>query len=83
MLSELAIFDAEEFTKLVGIAKDALEGKAPKKEAKEVEAKVEKTVEEKKDYSKLTVAELKDLCAEKNIDTTNMKKADLVAALEK
>ena len=83
MLSELAIFDAEEFTKLVGIAKDALEGKAPKKEAKEVEAKVEKTVEEKKDYSKLTVAELKYLCAEKNIDTTNMKKADLVAALEK
>ena len=83
MLSELAIFAPEEFTKLVGIAKDALEGKAPKKEAKEVEAKVEKTVEEKKDYSKLTVAELKELCEEKNIDTTGLKKADLVAALEK
>ena len=82
MLSELAIFDAEEFTKLVGIAKDALEGKAVK-ESKTVEKEVEKTVEDKKDYSKLTVAELKDLCAEKNIDTTNMKKADLVAALEK
>ena len=81
MLSELAIFAPEEFTKLVKLSKDALEGKAPK--AEKVAEKVEKTVEEKKDYSKLTVAELKDLCAEKNIDTTDMKKADLVAALEK
>ena len=83
MLSELAIFAPEEFTKLVKLAKDALEGKAPKVEPKEVEKKVEKTVNEKKDYSKLKVAELKDLCAEKGIDTTGMKKADLVAALEK
>ena len=83
MLSELAIFAPEEFTKLVNIAKDALNGKPTKKEVKEVEAKVEKVIEDKKDYSKLTVAELKDLCKEKNIDTTNMKKADLVAALEK
>ena len=82
MLSELAIFAPEEFTKLVKMAKDALEGKTVK-EAKEVEKKVEKTVSEKTDYSKLTVAELKDLCAEKNIDTTGMKKADLVASLEK
>ena len=82
MLSELAIFAPEEFTKLVKLSKDALEGKATK-ETKEVEKKVEKTVEEKKDYSKLTVAELKELCKEKNIDTTNMKKADLVKALEK
>ena len=71
MLSELAIFAPEEFTKLVKLAKDA------------IEAKVEKTLEEKTDYSKLTVAELKDLCASKNIDTTGMKKADLVKALEK
>ena len=83
MLSELAIFAPEEFTKLVKLAKDALEGKAPKKEAKEVETKVSKTVEEKKDYSKLTVAELKSICEEKGIATTGMKKADLVAALEK
>ena len=83
MLSELAIFDPEEFTKLVGLAKDALEGKT-KKEVKEVtEKKVEKTVEEKKDYSKLTVAELKSECESRNIDTTGMKKADLVSALEK
>ena len=57
MLSELAIFAPEEFTKLVKLAKDALEGKVTK-ETKEVEKKVEKTVEAKKDYSKLTVAEL-------------------------
>ena len=82
MLSELAIFAPEEFTKLVKMAKDALEGKVSK-ETKEVKEKVEKTVEEKRDYSKLTVAELKDLCAEKGIATTGMKKAELVAALEK
>ena len=82
MLSELAIFAPEEFTKLVKMAKDALEGKVAK-ETKEVKEKVEKTVLEKRDYSKLTVAELKDLKTEKGIDTANMKKADLVAALEK
>lgn len=81
MLSELAIFAPEEFTKLVKLSKDALEGKAVKEE--KVAEKVEKTIEANKDYSKLSVAELKELCAEKNIDTTGMKKADLVAALEK
>ena len=83
MLSELAIYAPEEFTKLVKMAKDALEGKAVK-EAKEVEKKVEKTVSEKTDYSKLTVAELKDLCEKKNLEvTSSMKKADLVALLSK
>jgi large subunit ribosomal protein L20 len=81
MLSELAIFAPEEFTKLVNLSKEALAGIAVKEE--KVAEKVEKTIEENKDYSKLSVAELKDLCAEKNIDTTGMKKADLVAALEK
>ena len=81
MLSELAIFAPEEFTKLVKLSKDALEGKTVKEE--KVAEKVEKTVEANKDYSKLSVAELKALCEEKNIDTTGMKKADLVAALEK
>ena len=83
MLSELAIFAPEEFTKLVNLSKDALEGKAPK-ESKKVEEKVEKTVAEKTDYSKLTVAELKDLCEKKNLEvTSSMKKADLVALLSK
>ena len=83
MLSELAIFAPEEFTKLVKLAKDALEGKTPK-ESKVVEEKVQKTVEAKKDYSKLSVAELKEECAKNNIEvTSSMKKADLVAALSK
>ena len=84
MLSELAIFAPEEFTKLVVIAKDALNGNVTKKESKEVETKVEKTVEAKKDFSKLTVAELKDECEKANLEvTSSMKKADLVALLEK
>lgn len=84
MLSELAIFAPEEFTKLVQISKDALEGKAPKKEKETVEKKVEKTVEAKKDYSKLTVAELKAECQKNGIEVkSTMKKADLVEALSK
>ena len=81
MLSELAIFAPEEFTKLVKLSKDALEGKTTT--SAKVAEKVEKVVAEKTDYSKLTVAELKELCKEKNIDTTDMKKADLVDALNK
>lgn len=83
MLSELAIFAPEEFTKLVVLSKEALAGKTVK-EAKTVEKKVEKTVEDKKDFSKLTVAELKEECEKAGIEvTSSMKKADLVAALEK
>ena len=84
MLAEMAVSDKEAFANLVKLAKDALEGKAPVKESKAVEEKVAKTVFDKTDYSKLTVAELKDLCAKKNIEvTSSMKKADLVAALSK
>ena len=84
MLSELAIFAPEDFNKLVDLSKSALEGKVTKKETEKVEEKIEKTVETKKDFSKLTVAELKELCKESNIEVTStMKKADLVSALEK
>ena len=48
-----------------------------KKETK----KEEKT--EAKDYSKMTVAELKEIAKEKGIATTGMKKADIIEALEK
>lgn len=83
MLSELAIFAPEEFSKLVKLSKDALEGKVTK-ESKEVAAKVEKKVEEAVDYAKLTVAELKSLCKEKGIEVlSTMKKNDLVSALKK
>lgn len=43
--------------------------------------KEEKT--EVKDYSKMTVAELKEIAKEKGIATTGMKKADIIEALEK
>ncbi len=48
-----------------------------KKETK----KEEKT--EVKEYSKMTVAELKEIAKEKGIATTGMKKADIIEALEK
>lgn len=87
MLSEIAINDEKAFANLVELAKT---GKAPKAEVKTTTKKVEekrttKTVKkENVDYSKMTVAELKDLAKKKNITGyTTMKKADLVAALEK
>ena len=52
--------------------------KATKKEAEKVEAK-----EEAKDYSKMTVAELKEVAAEKNIDVAGLKKAEIIEALNK
>ena len=62
------------------------EGKKADKTTKKVakEETVENKKSEKKDYSKMTVAELKELAKEKNITgITGMKKADLIAALEK
>ena len=85
MLSELAIDDAQAFTSLVVIAKDALEGKTVKTEVKsEVkETKKEAKAEVKEDLSKLTVAELKEIAKAKNIaGASTMKKAELLEALK-
>ena len=86
MLSELAISSPESFTKLVEVAKNALNGKVVKEAKKEVKKETVKKVEakeEKTDLSKLTVAELRDMAKEKGIEgISTMKKADLIAALQ-
>ena len=86
MLSELAIDNAASFAELVKIAKDANEGKAPKKAEVKAETKAEKAPAKKEDQdlSKLTVSELKEMAKKKNIENyTAMKKAELVDVLSK
>ena len=63
---------------------------AAKKETKKAEVKEEKKTTTKKeakaekvDYSKMTVAELKEEAAKKKISVTGMKKAEIIEALEK
>ena len=80
MLSELAISSPKEFTNLVKIAKDALEGKMPKEEKAEAK-KEEKVVvkEEKKEETKKAPAKKpatkKPAATEKKTTTTAKKPA--------
>ena len=99
MLSEIAINDPKMFSELVKTAKEGKAGKLTKatevagKEVTINGAKAEKAstkkatkkeeTKEAVDYSKMTVAELKAVAAEKNIEVAGMKKAEIIEALNK
>ena len=74
----------------ISAAREEKAVKAEKKEVKEEkkapakkETKKAETKEEKVDYAKMTVAELKEVAAKKKIDVAGLKKAEIIAALEK
>ena len=99
MLSEIAINDPKAFSDLVKVAKDGKAGKIKRAEevsgkevtigaSKETKAAAKKETkkevkEENVDYSKMTVAELKEIAAKKKINVAGMKKAEIVEALSK
>ena len=78
MLSEMAIDNPTAFTELVKISKDALNGKVPAKTNKTEEPK-----KEVKDYSKMTLTELKAIAKEQGIKGySSMKKDELLSNLK-
>ena len=97
MLSEIAINDPKMFSELVKTAKEGKAGKLTKatevagkevtingaKAVKTTKKEVKAEAKEAVDYSKMTVAELKEVAAEKNIDVAGLKKAEIIEALNK
>ena len=87
MLSELAIENKEAFKNLVDIAKDALQSDKTKKVEPKKEAVVkEETKEvkkESKDYSSMTLTELKAVAKEQGLKGySNLKKDEIIAKLK-
>ena len=99
MLSEIAINDPKMFSELVKTARAGKEGKitkstevagkevtvkgAAKAAKKEVKAEVKEEKADAVDYSKMTVAELKEVAASKEINVAGMKKDEIIEALTK
>ena len=85
MLSEIAINDPKAFAELVKVAKSGkVSNSGLKKEDKKEVKETKTTKEEKVDLNSKTVAELKEMAKDKNIDGyTSMKKAELIEALNK
>lgn len=83
MLSTIAIDDPASFKELVATAKKALAGNSVKEVKTTAEKKEVKKVDTP-DYSKMTVAELKEVAKNAGIEgATSMKKAELLDALNK
>lgn len=57
--------------------------KVAKKEAKTEKVEKKETSKSDVDYTKMTVAELKEVASKKNISTTGLKKAEIIEALTK
>ena len=70
--------------KEVTVNKTAVKKTATKEKAETKKEEVKEVKkEEKVDYSKMTVAELKEVATKKKISVTGLKKAEIIAALEK
>lgn len=79
MLSELAIDNEKAFAELVEVAKNALNGKVIKETKVEVKKETVKKEEKATDYSKMTLAELKEVAKAQGIKGySSMKKSELL-----